>query len=31
MRGFIAVMSESSDSVDCVFEWKECDGERECV
>ena len=31
MRVFIAVLSESSDSVDCVFEWKECDGQRECV
>ena len=28
MKVFIAVLSESSDSVDCLFEWKECDGER---
>ena len=28
MKVFIAVLSESSDSVDCVFEWKGCDGER---
>ena len=28
MRVFMAVLSESSDSVACMFEWNECNGER---